>query len=178
MKNQSQPQRTGAGKPAPSELSWLLRLLVYSSLALIVILIIQASTGHPVPSSSPVAEPAPKVASDEYFFKQQVTEESNVQSAGSSDVAPAPVAPDEDLLLAGMVGVGSEPRAFFEVTRPGEVISNFTLREQEQNEWLQVLSIDPQNGTVNAILKRPVVRIRNVGAEVVLSFKVHGKSTF
>ena len=176
--HQSQPQPTGARRSPPSELNWLIQLLAYSSLALTVILIIQAGTQHPAPSSAPLAEPAQKVASDDYFVKQPVTEESVVQSGDSSDVAPAPAVPDEDLLLAGLVGVGSERRAFFEVTRPGEVISNFTLREQEQNEWLQVLSIDPQNGTVNAILKRPVVRIRNAGAEVVLSFKVHGKKVF
>ena len=84
----------------------------------------------------------------------------------------------ERIALHAQVGERLVVHRQVEVTRPGEVISNFTLREQEQNEWLQVLSIDPQNGTVNAILKRPVVRIRNAGAEVVLSFKVHGKKVF
>src|SRR5258708_27733308 len=87
---------------------------------------------------------------------------------------PAPVEdPKEDLLLTGVVG-GTTPFALFKVTEPSKRPVSFTMAKGEQNEWLQVESIDVDSGTVIALLKKPVVRIRNVGVEVVLSFQTHG----
>ena len=72
-----------------------------------------------------------------------------------------------------MTGLGGR-RAMFMVTEPGQPPVYFSLWEATQNAWLEVLSVDLANGTVKARLKRPVVRIRSVGAEVVLSFAAHG----
>jgi hypothetical protein len=85
-------------------------------------------------------------------------------------------APSEDLQLTGLLGdLGSGCRAMFVVTGRGQLSSQFTMREGQTNEWLEILSIDPGGGIVRAILKQPCTRIRTVGAEVLLSFATHGR---
>lgn len=101
-----------------------------------------------------------------------------VSVTDAKSLTPPPPAsvedPKEDLLFTGMVD-GTPPVALFEVTEPGKRPVSFTLAESEQNEWLAIESIDINGGTVKARLKKPVVRIRNVGAEVLLSFQIHGR---
>jgi hypothetical protein len=96
---------------------------------------------------------------------------------GSKPPMPPPSTPvedpKEDLLLTGMVG-GTTPFAVFRVTEPDKPPVSFTLAVGEQNEWLEVRSIDADSGTVKALLKKPVVRIRNTEVEVILSFQAHG----
>jgi hypothetical protein len=88
-----------------------------------------------------------------------------------------PSAPDQDLILTGVIGdFGSGSSATFRIAEAGGSYSHFTLRENEQNEWLEIRAIDVQNKVVCAVLKRPCIRIRSVGAEVLLSFKTHGQS--
>jgi len=78
--------------------------------------------------------------------------------------------PTEDLLLTGLSGLGKGRSALFTVWETGQTPSHFILHEGEQNEWLEVQSINLQDNTVKGRLKRPVVRMRTVGAEVVISF--------
>ncbi len=94
--------------------------------------------------------------------------------------APAPassqpaVVPKEDLFLTGLAGFASSRRALFMLSEPGGPSSRFALREGEQNEWLKVRAINLENSTVTALLKKPVVRARGVGTEIVFSFQAHG----
>jgi hypothetical protein len=79
--------------------------------------------------------------------------------------------PTEDLSLTGLMSdFGSVGSAFFMVTAPGKPPVYFTLAEGEQNDWLEVLSVDVKHGTVKARLKKAVMRIRNVGVEVLIFF--------
>ena len=84
------------------------------------------------------------------------------------------VVPKEDLFLTGVSGFASNRCAFFMITGPGGLSSCFALQEGEQNEWLKVRAINLENATVKALLKKPVVRARGVGAEIVFSFQAHG----
>jgi hypothetical protein len=85
-------------------------------------------------------------------------------------------APDQDLVLTGVVGdFGSGSSAMFRIAEASGRCSQFTLREYEQNEWLEIRRIDLHKGIVHAVLKKPCIRIRSVGAEVMLSFKTHGQ---
>jgi hypothetical protein len=83
-------------------------------------------------------------------------------------------APKEDLFLTGVSGFASNRCAFFMLAKPGGLSSGFALQEGEQNEWLKVRAINFENATVKALLKKPVVRARGVGAEIVFSFQAHG----
>jgi hypothetical protein len=96
----------------------------------------------------------------------------NASIAGRLDDSPSP--PKQDLVLTGLTGPDSAPSALFTITEPDKSSTSFTIHPGEQNEWLDVRSIDLKNDTVKAILKKPVVRIRNAGTEVVLSFPIHG----
>lgn len=82
--------------------------------------------------------------------------------------------PKEDLFLTGVSGFASNRRAFFMLAEPGGLSSCFALQEGEQNEWLEVRAINLENATVKALLKKPVVRARGVGTEIVFSFQAHG----
>ena len=84
------------------------------------------------------------------------------------------VVPKEDLFLTGVSGFTSNRCAFFMLAKPGGLSSCFALQEGEQNEWLEVRAINLENATVKAILKKPVIRARGVGAEIILSFQAHG----
>ena len=79
-----------------------------------------------------------------------------------------------DLVLTGLCDLGGIRRAMFQVIEPGKPTSSYVLQEGEQNEWLEIRSIDAGNGRVTVFLKKPVMRIRNAGIEVVLSFQIHG----
>lgn len=81
--------------------------------------------------------------------------------------------PKEDLFLTGVSGFASNHCAFFMIIGPGGP-SGFALQEGEQNEWLKVRAINLENATVKALLKKPIVRARGVGAEIVFSFQAHG----
>ena len=82
--------------------------------------------------------------------------------------------PKEDLFLTGVSGFASNRCAFFMIRGSGGPSSCFALQEGEQNEWLKVLAINFENATVKALLKKPVLRARGVGAEIVFSFQAHG----
>jgi len=87
---------------------------------------------------------------------------------------PSPAAtmePQEDLLLTGLIEMAGSRRALFELVGPGKHTSFFTMREGEQNEWMEVKSVNIRENTVNALLKKPLARSRNVGAELVISFQ-------
>src|SRR5258708_515161 len=73
-------------------------------------------------------------------------------------VTPAEkIEPKEDLFLTGVVaGFFSNRRALFIVTAPGKAPLSFGLCEGEQNEWLELRSVNPQRGTVTALLKKPI----------------------
>lgn len=86
----------------------------------------------------------------------------------------ATLVPKEDLFLTGVSGFASNRCAFFMLAEPGGLSSCFALQEGEQNEWLKVRAINFENATVKALLKKPVVRARGVGAEIVFSFQAHG----
>jgi hypothetical protein len=94
-------------------------------------------------------------------------------SAPAAPAAPA-VPPKEDLFLTGLCNLYSGGCALFMVAEPGKPSTYFKLAEGEQNDWLEVLSVDVKNGTVKARLKKPVMRIRNVEADVLISFDAHG----
>ncbi len=82
----------------------------------------------------------------------------------------APTAPPkDDLQLTGLFDLGSVRMALFRTAGPGQSPACFTLGEGDQNEWLEVLSIDGAQQTVKVRLKQPVVRIRSVGVEVLLT---------
>lgn len=87
---------------------------------------------------------------------------------------PQPLPPKQDLVLAGLAGLEPRPCAVFMVNEPGKAPECFVLHPGESNEWLEVRAIDSRKGTVTAVLKKPFVRVRSVGVEVVLSMKVHG----
>jgi len=82
-----------------------------------------------------------------------------------------------NLFLTGVVSLFPRPQAFFRIEEPGKPASDFILGEGEQNEWLQVLSVDRKNHSVKARLKKPLMRLGTVGAEVVLSFETDGLTT-
>ena len=73
-------------------------------------------------------------------------------------------------MLIGLVDLDSCRCALFTVAEPGKAAVHFLLHEGEKNEWLEIRSINAKDGTVKALLKKPVARMRAVGAEVVLSF--------
>ncbi len=77
-------------------------------------------------------------------------------------------APTEDLTLVGILGSGAALQGLFALTTPQGGGQRFALAAGGQNEWLEVRSIDPQRDVVTVLLKRPVVRVRNVGVEVLL----------
>ena len=85
------------------------------------------------------------------------------------------VEPKQDLLLTGLVCVDSLRCALFIVVEPGKPNSYFMLNEGGQNEWLECQSVNLKSSTVKVLLKKPVMRIRNVGVEVILSFQSHGQ---
>ena len=101
-------------------------------------------------------------------------------SFGLQPPVPAPsssqptAVPKEDLFLTGVSGFTSNRCAFFMLAKPGGPSSCFALQEGEQNEWLEVRAINLENATVKALLKKPVVRARGVGTEIVFSFQAHG----
>jgi hypothetical protein len=101
-------------------------------------------------------------------------------SFGLQPPVPAPsssqptAVPKEDLFLTGLSGFASNRCAFFMLAEPGGLSSCFALQEGEQNEWLEVRAINLENATVKALLKKPVVRARGVGAEILFSFQAHG----
>lgn len=92
--------------------------------------------------------------------------------------APPPVVPavpepppNGDLSLTGLCDLNCIRSAFFSVLEAGHVADGFVLSEGEANEWLEVLAVDTASGTAKVRLKKPVVRIRSVGVEVVLSLE-------
>jgi hypothetical protein len=95
-------------------------------------------------------------------------------SPAPADAVPLATPPKQDLVLTDLTGPDSAPSAPFTITEPDKASTRFTIHAGEQNEWLEVRSIDLKNDTVKAVLKKPVVRIRNAGTEVVLSFPIHG----
>jgi hypothetical protein len=98
-----------------------------------------------------------------------------LQPPGLSPSSSQPtLTPREDLFLTGLSKVSSSRYAFFKLTTPGGLSSNFALREGEQNEWLEIQAINFEDATVKAILKKPVVRARGVGTEIIFSLQAHG----
>jgi hypothetical protein len=89
----------------------------------------------------------------------------------SSEALPQPAA---DLLLTGLIDLEPVRSALFRLTEPGRPPLYFAVTEGGQNDWLEMLAVDVTHGTVRVRLKRPVVRIRQVGVEVVMSFRMHG----
>jgi hypothetical protein len=83
---------------------------------------------------------------------------------------PAPP-PKEDLLVTGLCDLFSARSASFRIVEAGHPPTSFTLAEGERNDWLEVLSVNTPNQTVQVRLKKPVVRVRSVGVEVVLKLQ-------
>jgi hypothetical protein len=168
------------------KLKWRIRLVFYGAMtaamtAIVIFIVIGVRSRYRQPATSAELLVASDDSSDtnpvsKESVKQSSFLENQIQAPGSSVavLSEAMPAPSDDLLLIGLNGLGSKYSAFFMIKRPGEPDYRFSLREGEQNDWLDVISIDPANGMVKAILKRPVVRIRKVGTEVILSFKIHG----
>jgi hypothetical protein len=99
---------------------------------------------------------------------------SAVPAPAEPEPLPSPAAlaaPTEDIELVALLDADGKRQAMFALTAPEKTAVRFTLQEGEHNEWLEILSIDPEGRTVNAILKRIIVRNRNAGAEVLFSFK-------
>lgn len=90
-------------------------------------------------------------------------------SPPSSDTAPLPSPPKEDLQLTGLISSDSTRCAMFRVVATGKPSISFSLAEGETNDWLKVLSVDAADQTVKVSLKRPVMRIRAVGVDVLLA---------
>lgn len=84
---------------------------------------------------------------------------------------PVESPPKEDLQLTGVCDLNSVRSAFFSLVDAGHAADGFVLAEGEQNEWLEVLAVDTAGGTAKVRLKKPVVTIRSVGVEVVLSLQ-------
>ncbi len=82
--------------------------------------------------------------------------------------------PKEDLRLTGLIEIKGGRMALFTVTEPGKPNSYFTVCEGEQNDWLEVKSVNVKEGTIKARLKKPVVRERRIGVEVPLSLHDDG----
>jgi hypothetical protein len=93
----------------------------------------------------------------------------------SSPAHPVEAEPLEDLVLTGLIEMPACRQALFALFEPGQPPSLFALREGEQNKWLEVKSVNSVEGTAKIVLKKPVARLRNVGEEVVLSFRSDGK---
>jgi hypothetical protein len=87
------------------------------------------------------------------------------------------VEPQEDLLLTGLSDVAGKPQAFFMLMEPGKQPSSFTIRQGELNEWMELKAVSVKDGTVRALLKKPLARWRNVGEEIVLTFQSAGLKT-
>jgi hypothetical protein len=91
---------------------------------------------------------------------------------------PAPavsVEPLEDLLLSGLTDLTPRPCAFFTLSEPGKPPAYLNLREGEQNDWLEVRSVNCRDGTVKVVLKKPLARSRTIGVEVLLSLRADGR---
>jgi hypothetical protein len=84
------------------------------------------------------------------------------------------IEPQEDLLLTGLSDVVGKRQAFFVLMEPGKQPSSFTMREGEQNEWIELKAVNVKERTVRALLKKPFARWRNVGEEVVLTIQSAG----
>jgi hypothetical protein len=84
------------------------------------------------------------------------------------------VEPQGDLLLTGLSNVAGKLQAFFILMEPGKQPSSFTIRQGEQNEWIELKAGNVKKGTVRVLLKKPLTRWRNVGEEVVLTFQCAG----
>jgi hypothetical protein len=131
---------------------------------------------EPMTGSSLVSGQGYEAVTEKPANSYQVIVERNVFALKPAPPPSAPAVPalppKEDLFLTGLMnGFDSAGFALFMVTVPGQPPLYFTLAEGEQNDWLEVLSVDVKNGTVKARLNKPVMRIRNVGVEVVLSFE-------
>ena len=85
------------------------------------------------------------------------------------------VEPLEDLVLNGVIEVATCRQAVFMLVEPGKAPSFFTVREGEQNQWLEVRSVNGREGTVKVVLKKPLASVRTVGVEVVFSFEAAGR---
>lgn len=85
--------------------------------------------------------------------------------------ASPPSPPKEDLLLTGLCDLSSARLASFKIAVAGQPPACFTLAEGAQNEWLEVSSVNVTDQTVKIRLKKPVIRIRSVGVEVLLTFQ-------
>ena len=98
---------------------------------------------------------------------------------GLKPPAPVPpaVEPSGNLFLTGLADLASNRQAFFMVEEPGKASAGFVLCEGEQNEWLEVLSVDIENSAVKVRLNRPLLRPRTDEAEVVLSLQTDGVKT-
>ena len=96
------------------------------------------------------------------------------QPVSASPAASPKAASPANLFLTGVATFLARPQAFFAIAEPGKASSGFILREGEQNEWLEVQSVDMRNRTVKARLNKSLTRIGTIGTEVILSFEQHG----
>jgi hypothetical protein len=164
-------------------MNWRIRVLFYGAIVALCVAVVFVAThkserlpADPVSSSEVVSnENSPEQLPDVSY--PAAADRAQVPTLSADIPSALATAPREDLLFTGFSGLGSNRYAMFAITRPDEADFSFMLQEREQNEWLEVLSIDPQNGTVKVILKKPVVRIRNTGVEVILSFEIHGRKS-
>ena len=94
-------------------------------------------------------------------------------SMESPSVALARV-PKQDLVLTGLADLNSTRCAIFMVMEPPKAPFYFTLHDGQGNEWLEIRVIDAAKSAVVAVLKRPIMRFRKTGVEVLLSMQTSG----
>lgn len=108
------------------------------------------------------------------YVSYQIIAERNIFNLQPVPPPPPPPAvlplppPKEDLQLTGLCNLFSARMALFKIEVAGQPPASFTVAEGDQNEWLEVLSVNMADQTANIRLKKPVMRIRSTGTEVLL----------
>jgi len=102
----------------------------------------------------------------------------NLQPAPPPSPEPALPSPPptEDLQLTGLCDLFSLRSASFKIVVAGQPPTCFTLAEGAQNAWLEVLSVSMSDHAARIRLKKPFVRIRSLGVEVLLRFQARANT--
>ena len=119
--------------------------------------------------------PPPGTGAEPSANPYQAIAERNMFALQPAPAPPTPTVseppPKKDLYLTGLCDLNSAHSAVFRMAEAGQPPICFALAEGEQNDWLEVLSVASVDRTVKIRLKQPMVRIRAVGVEVILTLE-------
>lgn len=108
--------------------------------------------------------PYRSIAARNVFGLRALVKRANPEASTASASKP-------DLILTGACSIGDVRYAIFKLVEPAKPVVFFTLKEGEQNDWLEVLSIDAPSSRVNVRLKQPVMRMQKAGIDAIITFE-------